>query len=398
MIQRTSLILAVALVSGTGWAKEPTRRHREIASLEARIAQLEAAMAARPRDVGDYRLPKFVEFCGEKFDTTSERTRERFERELLLILGKRHQVVLWAKRAHGVFPVVEAKAKALGVCADLKYVAVIESGLRAGVTSHASAKGWWQFMAATGAQYGLTIAKDWDERGDLEASTGAGLQYLAALHEQFGSWPLALAAYNTGPGRVKRVIEGQGTDDFWRLDLYTEAERYVPRLLAIKAVLDDLPRYHFDIDESDGWALDARGYVKARVPSGRELTVLAAARGSGIDYRDLRRLNPELGGGLLPVGREVVLEVPVGKERALRGWLATELARAPEKRASEKTKRTARASKKKGKPAYTIRSGDSLWSIAQTHKVSIKDLRRWNGLGRTSLLKPGQRLRVRARR
>ncbi len=404
MIQRTSLLLAVALLSSPALAKKPSKGEREAATLEARIARLEAAMRQRPRDVSDYRLPQTIDFCGEKFDTTAPRVRERFERELLLILGRRHQVVLWARRAHGVFPVVEAEAKRLGACADLKYVAVIESGLRPAATSRASAKGWWQFMSGTGAQYGLDVSRDWDQRGDLVASSRAGLTYLRALREQFGSWPLALAAYNTGPGRVKRVIKQQGTDDFWRLDLYTEAERYVPRTLAIKAVLDDLPRYGFHLDASDGWSLDARGYVKTRIPKGRKVGVLAAARGSGIDYRDLRELNPELGADLLPTGREVVLEVPAGKERALRGWLAKELARAPAPRTARKakkrkSKRTARKSKKrKSKRSYTIQSGDSLWSIAQQQKVTIGDLRRWNRLGRRSILKPGQKLRLRPAR
>jgi len=393
MRMRFFLISMVLLFGGEALAEKKAPKPGAVAKLEARIAKLEAALAQRPRDVSTYRLPAKIDFCGEKIDTTAPGLAERFERELLLILGKRHQVVLWARRAHGVFPVIEAQAKQVGVCADLKYVAVIESGLRPAVTSHASAKGWWQFMSGTAKDYGLKPTKAWDERADLGASSKAGLTYLKALHRQFGSWSLAMAAYNTGPGRVRRAIREQGTDDYWRLDLYTEAERYVPRALAIKAVLDDLPRYDFHLDDGDGWSRSPRGFVKTRVPAGHVVTLLAAARGSGVDYRVLRQLNPELGGDTLPTGREFVLEVPRGKERAVRGWLAQAYAKKP----ARKKRRVAK--KKKGKRrTYTIRAGDSLWSIAQGANVSVKELRRWNGLGRRSVIVPGQKLRLRPRR
>lgn len=386
-------------------ARQPSRADAgELARLEARIAQLEAALEQRPRDVSRYRLPKTISFCGETYDTTKPGVRERFERELLLILGSRHQVVLWARRAHGVFPVIESKAKARGTCADLKYVAVIESGLRSGVTSHASAKGWWQFMAGTARQYGLLASTEWDERADLGASTDAGLRYLAALHRDFGRWDLAMAAYNTGPGRMRKAIRTQGTDDFWRLDLYTEAERYVPRVLAIKAVLADLPRYDFHFDDAAGWARAETGFVKTRVPKGLEVSVLAAARGAGIDYRELRLLNPELGRDVLPTNREVVLEVPAGEERALRGWLTEAYAKQAKAKPRRVSKRKSgrKAGRKKHKKrlrkTYTIRRGDSLWSIAQRQSVSVESLRRWNGLARRSVITPGQKLVVRPAR
>lgn len=436
MRSRHLAALAALLLAPNPADAKPQRRGpaSDLVGLEARLARLEAQMANRPRDVGAFRLPDTVTFCGETIDLSDPDVRERVELEYYLVLGDRAQVVLWTKRARRVFPVIEAQAREAGLCGDLKYVAVIESGLRSAVTSRASAKGWWQFMEGTGRQYGLDISQTWDQRADLSEATRAGLTYLESLHQQFGSWPLALAAYNTGPGRLKRAQETQGVERFWDLDLYTEAERYFPRTLAIKAVMSDLAGHDFALGVEDGWAPRPHGFVKLKVPEGVEIGLLAAAKGAGIPMRTLRAYNPEMGqADHLPQGREVVVEVPAGKERALRDWVAAEIGRAralaksPAKpkargkraskrgrsaraaastkavagrgeRAKRAEKRTKRAPKRTAPRTYTIRAGDSLWSIAQAKRVSVADLRAWNKLGRKDVLKPGQRLIVEARR
>lgn len=390
-----------------------------VAELEQRLADLEARVAQTPKDVSAYQLPDEVDFCGEPVNLDAPGVRERLEKEFYLVLGDRAQVVLWIKRARRVFPTIEKEAKALGTCADLKYLAVIESGLRPAVTSRASAKGWWQFMSGTGKQYGLDVDRAWDQRADLGHATRAGLSYLVALEEKFGSWPLAMAGYNTGPGRLQRAQEAQGIDDFWQLDLYTEAERYVPRTIAIKLVMDNLEHYGFQIGVEDGWAPEPKGYVKVTIPRGHDIEILEAARKSGIPYRTLRQLNPEMGTDVFPSGREIVLEVPQGREGDLRTWMTGEIARldklakAPKKPRKRSRSKASRGKSKKGKGVassgrksrskaskrsrrtYKVRRGDSLWSIAQAHDCSVKDLRAWNKLGKRSVLKPGQKLVVR---
>ena len=422
---RTGLLVVAVVALTTSSAPAKNKKAKgdlgasatKMARLEARLARLEAELAKRPRDISSYSLPDRIDFCGESFDTRAPALRQRLETEFLLVLGKRYQVVLWAKRALGVFPVIEAQAKKQGACTDLKYLAVIESGLRSSVTSRSAAHGWWQFVQGSARQYGLSISSEWDERADLNQSTRAGLTYLTSLRQRLGSWPLAIVAYNTGPGRLGRAIKAQGTRDFWRLDLYTEAERYVPRVLAIKAVLEDLEGYGFEVGPEDRWERAPRGYVKVQIPKGREVSVLAVARGSGIDYRALRALNPELVSDHLPAGEEVLLEVPSGKEHELRSSLAKELAKSATKRsrkkrakarkkarskkgrarrATKKKKKKTRPTRKRGRKRYTIRAGDSLWSIAERHGVSVQQLRAWNKLGRRSVLRPGQRLVVRA--
>jgi len=391
-----------------------------LAELEQRLADLEARVAQSPKDVSAYRLPDEVDFCGEPVNLDAPGVRERMEKEFYLVLGDRAQVVLWIKRARRVFPTIEREAKALETCADLKYLAVIESGLRPAVTSRASAKGWWQFMSGTGKQYGLDVDRAWDQRADLNHATRAGLSYLDELHEKFGTWPLAMAAYNTGPGRLQRSQKAQGQDDFWTLDLYAEAERYVPRTIAIKLVMENLEHYGFQIGVEDGWAPAPRGFVKLTIPRGHDIEILDAARKSGIPYRTLRQYNPEMGTDVFPTGREIVLEVPQGTEGDLRTWMTGEVARLdklakapkkPRKRNRKTAKRSAGKKKGKGVAAsgrkspskastqrrttYKVRPGDSLWSIARGHDCSVKQLRAWNKLSNKSMLRPGQKLVVR---
>ncbi len=422
------LVLLTALASAL-----PAHADGRLADLEHRLARLEAALAERPKDPGAYRLPDTLTFCGQPVALDDPWVRERLEKELLLVLGDRAQVALWTKRARRIFPVVEREAKALGTCDELKYLAVVESGLRPAVTSRASAKGYWQFMAPTARQYGLDVGRTWDERADVHEATRAGLGYLKDLHERFGDWPSAMAAYNTGPGRLSRAREAQGMTDFWSLDLYTEAERYVPRVIAVKAVMSDLKRYGFALDVEDGWAPRPVGFVKVEIPNGAQIEVADAVKAAGLSLRTFKLLNPELGDDKLPDGREVTFEVPQGKERALRDWLQGRIRdtrtvahagrkakrKASRKRTRSRSKRpaavasrdeagAARSKRSKSKRSarkpkassryYRVRAGDSLWDIAQKQNVSVSELRRWNKMGRRSVITPGQRLVVRARR
>jgi membrane-bound lytic murein transglycosylase D len=354
--------LATCLAATLMLAPRPAAARDREEELEARIARLEAALAERPRDPGAYTLPEDLTFCGEKINLSDPWVRERLEKELLMVLGDRAQVALWTKRARAVFPVIEAEAKAVGTCADLKYLAVIESGLRAAVSSRASARGWWQFMSGTAKDYGLETDTGWDTRADLKASTRAGLRYLSDLERRFGSWSLAMAAYNTGPGRLQRAQETQGQTDFWHLDLYTEAERYVPRVIAVKAVMSDLAGYDFNLQVEDGWAPYDVGLVKVRLPKECPITLLAAARGTNVPMTRLRALNPEIGGDTLPVEREILVKVPRGHETRLRDWLHGEVDRQRSERAASGARggrpgRNARAGKKAVKGRAASASG-----------------------------------------
>ncbi len=365
-----------------------------IQALESRIMHLESELARRPLDISSYHLPDTVELCGQKIRTDDPDIRERLERELYLVLGDREQVVLWTKRARRVFPAIEAEVAKAGTCADVRYLAVIESGLRAGVTSHANAHGYWQFMSPTARDYGLSVDGGWDERADLAASTRAGVKYLADLTRSFdGDWALGMAAYNTGPGRLRNAMEAQGRKDFWRLDLIDEAERYVPRVLAAKIVMSDLQGFGFDLEVADGYAPEPVERITLRL-GGRTPTLLETARQVGIDYRTLRRLNPGLTDSDLPSNRTFVLIVPEGKGDAARQLAGREPERSTETRTARVEPVRATGGSEKGR-THVVQKGDSLGSIAARHKVSVDELRKWNRIGRKEAIRQGQKLIVR---
>jgi membrane-bound lytic murein transglycosylase D len=136
---------------------------------------------------------------------------------------------------------------------ELIYLAMIESGFDPKAKSPVSASGLWQFMGATGRQYGLTVTRRIDERNDPAKATDAALSYLEDLHQRFGSWYLAFAAYNSGEGRVARVMKNtlgraKGTDaDFYRIasKLPKETRDYVPKMIAAARIAKNPARYGF---------------------------------------------------------------------------------------------------------------------------------------------------------
>src|SRR5690606_21012930 len=122
-------------------------------------------------------------------------------------------------RENVYFPLFEKYLKKHNMPQDLKYLAIVESGLRPTAVSHAGAAGLWQFMKPTGKDFGLTQNSYLDERFDPEKSTEAAMKFLKQLHRSFGDWELALAAYNCGPGNVRKAIRraGGGTKTFWEI-------------------------------------------------------------------------------------------------------------------------------------------------------------------------------------
>lgn len=143
------------------------------------------------------------------------------------------------------FPLFEDIFKDKGLPLDLKYLSVVESGLRPVATSKSGAAGLWQFMRPTGRMMGLTINRTIDERRDIEKSTEAAADYLLHLYERFGDWTLAIAAYNCGPGNLRKAIrKSGGKRNFWEIKKYLpkETREYVPKFIAISYVMN----YYFE--------------------------------------------------------------------------------------------------------------------------------------------------------
>jgi membrane-bound lytic murein transglycosylase D len=218
----------------------------------------------------------------------------------------------WLRRSGAYRPLfTEALAKRK-LPKDLEAIAFIESGLWPTAKSTAGAMGLWQLMPHTARAYGLTVTDEYDERLSIWASTGAATEHLEDLQRRFESWTLALAAYNLGYQGLERRIREYGTDDFWELSkiegaLPRETRLYVPKVLAVALILNNLDKFGFD-------SVELAPPLKAgviEVPRAVPLSSLARAAGTSI--RRLREYNPDLRGEVTPDrGSPLLVRIPSG--------------------------------------------------------------------------------------
>ncbi len=255
-------------------------------------------------------LPDVIDFAGEPLPMHLDDVQERLMREVLVNAYWHSSTILNLLNGPRFFEVIEPILKKHGIPDDFKYLAVAESNLR-NVTSPAGARGVWQFMPATGRNYGLEINADIDERNHLIKSTEAACRYLRDLYTQFGSWTLAAAAYNRGENGLRREIGQQRAQSYYDMNLNEETMRYVFRIVAFKMIFDDPEYYGFNVPE-DHYFATLTNYKPVHVT--RTIDDLAAfAQEHRISYRDLKRYNPWLLTGSLPnrSGRNYVLHIPV---------------------------------------------------------------------------------------
>ena len=235
--------------------------------------------------------PDYITLGGEEAPLHQYDIRERLDRELLVNTYWHSSMIRMLKQANRYFPTIEPILAEHGVPDDFKYLAVAESDLRL-KTSYAGAKGYWQFMKASGKQYKLEINDEVDERYHLEKSTRAAAKYIKYLNKRFGGWVNAAAAYNIGPTRYNRITKQQGSVNYFDLNLNDETSRYVFRILAFKYILSNPEKYGFIIHDNEKYQpLDDFYTVKIdkSVPSWTSF-----AEEKGISYRDLKVYNPWL--------------------------------------------------------------------------------------------------------
>lgn len=336
------------------------------------IAPMQAA--SFPSLESAIRIKGPLDFCGEFVPIHLPEIRERLEKELLLMLWDRAQVILWAKRTGRYFPHIEKVLRGANMPDDLKYVAVIESALKPHAGSNRGARGVWQFISSTGRKYGLTVDRHIDERRNFYLSTRAAVRYLRELHTQFGSWTLACAAYNMGENGLEKKIKRQEVKDYYNLHLPSETQRYVLRAIAAKMLLSDPARYGFDLRPEDYYKPTRfdRIKLKAKYPS----PVLVVAKASGTYYKTIRDLNPQLLSDAIPKG-EHVLFLPEGAAKDF----------------SKKYQPLIAKYRKTHMPdTYVVKRGDSLTLIARRHNMSLWQLCKLNKLTTKSNIYPGQKL------
>ncbi len=261
-----------------------------------------------------YTFPSSLTICNEPVPLSDRSVWERMDREFMLGVYDRGQVYLWLKRSKRYFPYIEARLKEKGMPDDLKYLMVAESSLNPRAISNKAAAGFWQFIEKTGQRFGLQKKLWIDERLDLAKSTDAAINYLKFLYDYFGKWTMAMAAYNCGEDRVKEEIAQQGENDYFRLALPQETERYVFRILTAKVILSNPELYGFDLPEKEGYYPIETDSIVLQLPHSVPLRDIAKACGSYI--KELKDLNPEIQGYTLPAGM-YQLKIPAGKKSLL---------------------------------------------------------------------------------
>ncbi len=236
------------------------------------------------------KIPKDLNFAGEKVPTKKTDIKERIDRELLVNTYWQSNGLLFLKRSNKYFPIIEPILKEYNIPDDFKYLALIESGLQ-NVTSPAGAKGFWQLMPETAKEYGLEVNKNVDERYNIEKSTVAACKYLLEAKAIFGNWTLSAAAYNAGKNGIAKKIAAQKVDDYYDLLLNDETARYLPRIVAVKEILIHPNRYGFVFDKDDLY-----NDIKTRtIKVDTAITDLALfAKYQNINYKILKIHNPWL--------------------------------------------------------------------------------------------------------
>lgn len=251
-------------------------------------------------------IPVSMEVFGQKIDLTDTDIRERLDRELIANTYSQSSTILYFKRANRYFPQIEKTLKKNNLPTDLKYLAVIESGLTQAV-SPAGAKGFWQFMPETGKEFGLQLNEYVDERLHLEKSTAAACQYLKIANDSLNDWFLAIAAYNRGMGGVRSDISWQQTEDYFDTHLNSETSRYVFRLMAIKLIMEQPKAYGFDIDKLELYTPMAT--KKVVVENGLK-DIAVWAKELGTNYKIIKLLNPWILTNSLPSKQTFEIEIP----------------------------------------------------------------------------------------
>lgn len=284
-------------------------------------------------------------------------------------------------------PYIQAVLSENDLPLELYYLAMIESGFNTHAHSRASAVGFWQFMKGTGRDYGLTVDYYLDERKDPLQATEAAASYLRDLYNALGSWNLAVAAYNCGESRVRRVIRKGRTRDFWKLArkklLPRETRNYVPKFMAAIIIGQNPEKFGFRRPSESPMPEVSR----VKVPGSLSLSTIS--RISNIKLKTLKKHNPHLRRKMTP-RNETYYEIWVPKE--YKDLVANKYVQLAKLRSKSQNRQVASI---KGGRVHRVRPGQHLTSIARRYGVSVSYLKRINQL-RGDRIYPNQKLVVSA--
>jgi len=280
-------------------------------------------------------------------------------------------------RSGKYLPMISRVLREEGLPNELAYLALIESGFVTNATSIHGAAGLWQFVPATARKYGLRIDGWIDERRDPVKSTHAAAAYLKDLHDYFGRWYLATAAYNGGQGAVDRAMQNSKTKDFSSLaenvKLREETRNFVPKFVAVTLIATDPQKYGFESVRYES----PLEYEEIEIDAPVKLEVLA--RMAGTDIASLRELNPALlRNATPPSAKSFAVKIPAGTGTAFAK--ATQ----PQKEKSSESAQVV---------THEVKKGETLFSIAKRYGQEVRTLMDFNGLT-DSRLQIGQTIRI----
>ena len=299
----------------------------------------------------------------------------------------------WLLRLSRYRPLVEDIFAEFDLPSDLVHLSLVESGFNPYAYSRAKATGPWQFMRGTGKIYGLRIDHYVDERRDPIKSTVAAARYLRDLYDLFGAWPLAMAAYNAGEGKVQRALNKAQAESFSEISktklIRPETKHYVPRIMAATIIARNLDHYGFNQDPVPPHEFE-------EVIVTRPLHFRAISSVTGIPYSELRLLNPELRRDATPPGETAYhLKVPVGTSAKVLKLIERvpthKFPKLPPERPQVRQTRQGNAASFSHR--YRVRRGDTLEKISRQFGISIQTLKARNNLS-SSLIRTGQLLNI----
>jgi len=286
----------------------------------------------------------------------------------------REKFSVWLSRSGQYLELMKKILKEKNVPEEIVFLPLIESGFNPYAYSPARAAGYWQFIASTAKKYGLSITWWKDERRDPVKSTVAAANYLNDLYQMFGSWNLAMAAYNAGEGKILRAINRTKTDDYWSLlgtnQIKNETKEYVPKFIAASLIANSPETYGFDNLEYH----PPLNYETVTLTSPVDLEVAADCAGTSVDV--IKELNPELKRWCTPPdAREYSLRVPEGKKDVF----LDNLSQVPEE-------------KRFTVDIYTARTGDTLKGISRRSGIPVQAILDLNDMEKIIPLKTGTKI------
>lgn len=317
------------------------------------------------------------------FQLSHNPTLERFIR--VYLNNRRESISKLMDRATYYFPLFEEYLDKYDLPLEIKYLAVIESALKPNAVSSAGAKGLWQFMLATGKQYGLQVNSYVDDRFDPIKSTEAACKYLSDLYKMFGDWDLALAAYNSGPGNVRKAIKrAGGKKNYWEIRQFLpqETRGYLPAFYATYYIFEHAETHNLKPTNSEltYFEIDTI-HIK------KQLSFAQIQKNIPIKNELLKALNPQYKREVIPFSKnkKYVLTLPknligsfIEKENEIYQNTSNQLTYS---KRIDITKNN----------SYVVKKGDNLNKIAEKHNITLLQLKTWNGL-QTDYLIFGQRL------